>query len=248
MVGRKHDWDYALRIRGTTPRAVPLARLGEYLKAYAALLGDANSPTYAGVVNGSALLRASVEPDRKAQTRTRLLAVSAGVDDALLKANDTLAQMLAADGLSGAVEDRSGAVILEFRRPDLDPDAMEHVVQDVGIVDGVVVGLQGIDDTVHLRLLGGDGQSIKVTVRDLAQARQLAVHFRGEMLRVHLHGSWKRGPEGRWEPHAIYLDRFEELSDEPVGELLSRLSALPGNRWATMDAPHELLRRLRGDD
>ena len=123
MAARKHDWDYALRIRGTTPRAVPLARLGEYLKAYAALLGDANSPTYAGVVNGSALLRASVEPDRKAQTRTRLLAVSAGVDDALLKANDTLAQMLAADGLSGAVEDRSRAVILEFRRPDLEPES-----------------------------------------------------------------------------------------------------------------------------
>lgn len=59
MAGKRTDWDFALRIRGVTPRTLPMARLADYLKAWAVLLGDVNEPQFAGIVNGSAVLRAS---------------------------------------------------------------------------------------------------------------------------------------------------------------------------------------------
>ena len=250
MAGKKHDWDYALRIRGATPRSMPLARLGEYLKVYAALLGDDNEPKFAGVVKGSALLRASIASERKTATHRRLLLIrtAAAHDENLIRAHDQLADMLATDKASGGVEDRDGAVILEFTRRDVDLARPEHIVQDTGVIDGVVVSLVGIDDTVHLRLLDSENQSRKVTVRDINEARKLARYFRGGVLRVHVHGTWKRTGEGAWEPHALYLDRFEELGDEPASELLTELSALEGNRWSTMDDPQALLRRLKDND
>lgn len=248
MAGKRNEWDYALRIRGATPRGLSLSRLAEYLKAYASLLGDSNEPTFAGVVRGSALLRASVPHHRKLETKVRLITAKLDADEGLIRVVDSLAHMMSRDGFSGDIEDRQGAVILEFRRPTAAVELREQVIHDVGVIDGVVVGLVGIDDTVHVRLQSSDGQTSKVTVRDLAIARQLALHFRGDAIRAHVHGSWKRNSEGVWEPLALYLDRFDELSDEPAGEILSRLSSLPGNRWATMDDPDGLLRNIRSDD
>lgn len=249
MADRKSDWDYGLRIRGLTPRSMPLARVGEYLKAYASLLGDGNQPKYAGIVKGSALLRSSIPSECKSATRLRLLSARqpAAIDDGVARAVDLLADMLAADEAIGDLEDRQGAVILEFARRDVAPTP-EPIVQDTGVIDGVVVSLVGIDDTVHLRLLDSESRSHRVTVRDIGEARKLARYFRGEVLRIHVHGTWKRTHGGTWEPHALYLDHFEELGDELAGELLSQLSSLEGNRWATMEDPQALLRQLRGED
>lgn len=248
MAGKKDDWDYALRIRGVTPRAMSLTRLGEYMKAYAALLGQGNEPKFAGIVKGSVLLRASIPSERQTETRKRLLSVRVAANDDLMRAHDLLVDMLATDSVSGDIEDRNGVVVIEFSRRSLEPAQSEVIVQDTGIIDGVVVSLVGIDDTVHLRLLDSEQTSQKITVRDITEARKLARHFRGEVLRVHVHGTWKRTGEGRWEAHALYLDHFEELGGESATELLNVLSALEGNRWASMDDPQAELRRIRGDD
>lgn len=246
MTGKKDDWDYALRIRGATPRGLALARLGEYLRAYAELLGDAVEPHFAGVVKGSALLRASIPPEHKLNAQARLVLVKLDADDATIGVVDTLAKMLDRDGFIGGIEDRAGAVILEFPKRAKQAEPREYIVQDSGVIDGVVVGLVGVDDTVHVRLLDSTSKIHKVTVRGIAKAWSLATYFRGTTLRVHVHGTWKRTSEGVWEPHSLYLDRFEELDDEPASEILSRLSALPGNRWSTMEDPEALLRSLRG--
>lgn len=256
MADSRAHWDFALRIRGVTPRSVPMSRLAEYLKQFAALLGEGNEPRFAGITQGSARLRSAVPYQHRLETKIRLMAVGGKlIDDAPTESNDsaaraasTIAAMLEDDGVSGEVEERSGEVLLRFPRRVDRETPKEYVVQDVGVIDGVVVGLVGIDDTVHLRLQDSSGQTNKVTLRDLGLARELGKHFRGDMLRVHVHGTWKRTAEGRWEPHALYLDRYEELSDEPANAILSRLSALPGNRWTTMNDPDTLLRSLREDE
>jgi len=248
MAGKKDNWDYALRIRGATPRAMLLSRLGEYMRAYAALLGQGNEAKFAGIVKGSVLLRASVPSERQTETRLRLLSMRVAANDDLMRAHDQLADMLATDAVSGDVEDRNGVVVLELSHRKPETAQPEVIVQDTGIIDGVVVSLVGIDDTVHLRLLDSEQTSQKITVRDIAEARKLARHFRGEVLRVHVHGTWKRTGEGVWEPHTLYLDHFEELGGESASELLNELSALEGNRWASMDDPQGELRRIRGDD
>ena len=248
MATNGRTWDYALRLRGVSPSTVRLARLGEYMKRYAELLGDVNETLFAGVVRGSAVLRARVSPARKSETHVRLLAAKAGTDGPSVKARDVLAELLARDGVTASLEDPSGAVILEFKRSAPKSQQAEQIVHDVGVIDGVVVGLVGIDDTVHLKLLTSEGDTPSITVRDLAAARRIAPHFRGDVLRVHVHGTWRRNADGKWEPWVLYLDRVEELTNEPAAELLTRLALLPGNRWSTMADPQQLLRAIRSDD
>lgn len=256
-MSRKQDtWDYALRIHGVTPKTIPLGRLGEYLKAYAALIGTASQPAYAGVVRGSSRLRASIPVEHQVGTRARLLAMRheadhgtvAANDDSAIKARDSLAAMLAKDGWNGEIEDRDHNVILTFDKLRLPAYGVDRSMHDIGVIDGVVIALGGVDDTVHMRLLVRPGEVVSVTLRDMNDARKAARHFRGDTIRAHVHGTWKRSSEGRWEPHVLYLDRIEELSDEAGSDLLARLSALPGNRWSTMADPQTLLRALRSDD
>lgn len=246
MAGKRTDWDFALRIRGVTPRTLPMARLADYLKAWAVLLGDGNEPQFAGIVKGSAVLRASLPADSRLTTKVRLLSANAGTDESAVKSAAAIAEMMGRDRVHGEVQDRTGAVILEFR-PRERVALPEYVMHDTAVVDGVVISLVGADDTVHLRLQDSDGSVFKVTVRSLETARNLAQHFRGEVLRAYVHGTWTRTAEGSWQPNSLYLDRFDVLDDEPASAILSRLSALPGNRWATMESPDQLLRQLRGD-
>jgi hypothetical protein len=247
MAGKRNDWDYALRIRGVTPRLLPMGRLGEYIKAWAALLGEGNEPQFAGVVKGSAVLRAAVPLQSRLNTKIRLISARSGSDDGAARAASTISEMMQRDRVAGEVRDRAGALILEFRRANLaaasHPSAPLH---DVAVVDGVVTSMVGADDTVHLRLQDVGGITYKVTVRNLETARQLARHFRGEAVRAHVHGTWVRSADGQWQPHLLYLDRFELLDAEPTASILARLSALPGNRWATMDEPDKLLDEIRG--
>jgi hypothetical protein len=252
MAGKTDAWDYALRIRGVTPRGLLLSRLGEYMRAYAALLGEGNEPKFAGIVKGSAVLRASVPSEQRAPTRRRLLVVSSRSaatpeDLAAQRARDQIADMLQQDQSTGDVEDPTGAVILKFERRNPAADQREYIVHDTAVIDGVVVSLRGIDDTVHLQLLDSEKCTHNVVVRDIAEARKLARHFRGDKLRARVHGTWRRTPEGEWKPHNLYLDGFEELSDASAGEVLDALASLGGERWSTMDDPQLLVRQLRGD-
>lgn len=224
-----------------------MARLGEYLQAWAALLGDENKPHFAGIVKGSAVLRARVGGDAKLTTKVRLVAAREGVEDQSARAYEQLATMMVRDQCTGEVRDSAGAVILEFKRQPT-PEVRPVVMQDSATVDGVVISLAGADDTVHLRLQDADGAVYKVTLRNLETARALASHFRASPIRAHVHGSWSRDADGSWRAVSLYLDRFEELDDEPAASILSRLSALPGNRWAVMADADLALRELRGDE
>jgi hypothetical protein len=252
MAPKRIEWDFAFRIRGITRDSMPMGRLAEYIRVYAELLGDSNDPRFVGVVKGSALVRARVPVDRQLDTKIRLMSITGDVaradESSGRRAYATLAEMMATDGLSGDIEDRTGAIILKFERPRRVDAPKEYIVKDSGVLDGVLISLVGMDDTVHLRLQDVGGRTHKVTVRDIAMARRVATHFRDAPLRVHVHGTWKRTAEGKWEPYALYLDRFEELSDEPASAILSHLSGLPGNRWAAMEDPQAFLRDLRGSD
>jgi hypothetical protein len=240
------DWDYALRIRGVTPRTLSMFRLAEYLEEWAQLIGEENRPVFGGIVQGSAVLRASVPFDRKLEARSRIVTAKAGASPAAARAAERIERLMASDGARGQVEDRNGAVIYEFRKPVVEPLPTEHVVTDAGVIDGTVVGIVGIDDTVHVRLQEGSGSVSSVSVRDMQLARQLATHFRGEPIRVHVHGTWKRDGAGVWSPHSLYADRLDELDPRAAAAVLDELAAIPGNGWATMDDPEALWRSIRG--
>lgn len=244
---KKDSWDYALRLRGTDPSSIPMAKLAEYLKDWAGLLGEANTPVFRGIIKGSVVLRASVNADKKIDVRGRLLAAKTQSDSAAAKFIEKLNTAMARDALRGSVIDSSGSVVLEFNKqtkPEVAP--AEYIVPDNGTIDGVVVGIQGVDDTVHIRLQEANGAVFSLGLRDLAMARKFAAHFRGEPIRVQVHGTWKRTAAGVWEPHNLMVDSFDDLDQIDAKELMDRLRAIPNNGWADMKDPIGFWKDLRG--
>lgn len=246
-MSRQADWDLALRIRGLRPRDMSLARLAAYLEAWSALLGEGSAARFAGIRSGSTVLRAKLPGEDVAAAKSRLATSSALRPSDTTKAQDRVVKLLAEDQAEAKVEDREGAVILIFPRQTL-VEPQPTVVQDSAIVDGVVVGLAGQDETSHVRLLDANGEIHRVTVRNMVDARRLGHHFRSDPIRAHVHGTWIRTAEGAWEPHALYLDRFEELGQEPASEIFDSLAAVPGNRWKTLENADALLAALRSGE
>jgi len=73
----------------------------------------------------------------------------------------------------------------------------------------------------RLRLRDHGGIEHKVVLRDLAMARELASRFRAGLVRVHVHGTWRRTVEGKWEAHQVYADCIEELDDLSAKEVFA---------------------------
>jgi len=62
-------------------------------EAWAALLGEGNEPHFAGIVKGSAVLRASVPSSHRLATKVHLLSAQSGVDEHVTRSVMALADM-----------------------------------------------------------------------------------------------------------------------------------------------------------
>src|ERR1019366_5105086 len=188
-MGKGREWDYAFRIKGVTPRSIPMARMAEYMKEFAGLLGDEGRPVFAGMVGGSVVLRARETLSIPAKIITGRLR-AARVDRSAPGGSNyaRLNDMLANDGAEGIVIDREQHEIIELPgRSEVAVFLAEpppQIVSDVGTLDGVVVSIGGRDDTMHLQLQDFDGKVRLITVRSVELARRLAPHFRGDAIRV----------------------------------------------------------------
>jgi hypothetical protein len=245
MATRK-DWDYALILKGTIPSKLPMAKLAEYLRDWAGLLGEGNNPVFKGIVRGSVELRSKVEETRKTEAKVRLLQAKTQPDSAAARYVESLNRAMLRDSLSGRVENQQGDVILELnqaKKRDVQP---EYVIPDTGTLDGVVVSIGGIDDTVHVRIQEASGAVWSVALRDMQVARRFAACFRGDPIRVMVRGTWKRTADGLWEPHNLFADDFEELDGSSARSVMDALREIPGNGWSEMDDPVAFWKDLRG--
>lgn len=250
IMGKAKEWDFALKIRGITPRGLPLARMAEYLKEFASLLGEEGKPVFAGIVAGSVIIRArettSVPP---ALIRTRMKLARSDREAPGGRNYARLNELMAGDAASGIVLDRDENTVIELPgRQVAAPAPREYTMFDTGFIDGVVVGITGVDETVHIRIQELSGATHSIDLRDLSRAREVAQHFRAGTLRVHVHGTWKRLADGSWVPFAVHFDRFEILDEGSAREVFDALAAIPGNGWADVADPDDLWRSMRAND
>lgn len=232
-MGTRVEWDFALELSGITPDDLPMALLADYLRQWAELIGVAHQPVFKGVIKGSASLRSQVHPLERTNTQVRLR--NAANDDKVRPLLETLEGMLARDGLRRArIIDRDRHV-LQVVVPTPAAPADTLVVTDAGEIDGRVYRLSGKDESTSVGLIeDGTGRTISVETNSDSLARQFAAHFKGAILRVRVHGTWTRHPDGRWEPKRLTADRFDVLDDAPLIDTLRALQDMPGNRWAGM--------------
>lgn len=210
----------------------------EYVREFSALLGNEADVRFAGLVKGSAILRAYVLAPVAQAVEVRLLQARTVSESPAAEQAKRVSNILGRDGFRAELLDRKKNKILEFHGAvAVNRSLEEFVVQDSGTVDGVVVGIEGADDTVHVRLRDINDVEARVIVRDMSVARELARRFRDQPVRMHVHGTWKRDPIGTWSPHRLYADSFEDMDNATALEIFERLRKIPGNGWADVDDP-----------
>ena len=223
-----------------------MGKFGESVRELSILLGDEPDIRFAGLVKGSAVLRAFVPAQAEQAVQVRLLQAKTVLESEPAEQVQKMGRLLGRDGLRAELLDRNSLKVLEFKGIEAANDStQEVVVHDTGTVDGIVVGIEGADDTVHVRLRDINGTESRIILRDISQAQELARRFRGQIVRVHVHGTWKRMPDGIWAPNRLYADRFEDLDETPALEVFERLRAIPGNGWAEVEEPMNAWRGLR---
>lgn len=244
---RAPDWTYMLRILGTSPRTLPMDRLAEYLAEFAALLGAENEPVFAGMVNASAGLKARLPARRRASAWKRLQEAKyrpASRPGCHLRKIEAL---LGEDAFGPAeLKDSADNVIYLFQ-PTKQADVLTARIQQEGEVDGVVTGMVGADDTMHLYLRDATSRDYRLVVRNEDLARRLLSHFRVGSVRVRVHGHWVRTEDG-WMPESgkCTVDAFDVLDETPLSDVLALATGHPQNGWAQMEDPAAAWRALRG--
>lgn len=246
MSKKRNEWDYSLHIKGVTKDSLGLLRLAEYLKAFAQLLGEDAKPKFAGIVNGSAVLRARDDGDQPEKTRMRI-STAAQLKDAPGHAYYAqIERMMAENSARGEILDKNKVVLLRFETAAANDDPRDVIIHDESELDGIIVGITGSDDTAHVKLQIAPKIIYNISVRDMGLAKKLATKFRGETIRLHVHGTWKRKFDGTWLPHSLYADKIEDLDQRSVDEVLKEMLSIPNNGWSEMKDSIGYWKDIRG--
>lgn len=238
-----------LRIMGRNPDRIPMERLGEYIQEFAKLLGSENHPTFKGIKKASTGLKAYIPAERVHHAHARLVKAktATSTSNQASKSLFRIEEMLGADAISKAqLLSAANDVIYDFHCPAPQIETLVKVSQQ-GSVDGIVVGIQGVDDTSHVRLLDSLGRILNLVVKDSLLARNLATHFKGSQVRLNVSGTWVRTDDG-WIPESgkCHVEDFQSLEDSALRAIFDDLLKIPNNGWSIMNDPLTEWASLRG--
>lgn len=113
-------------------------------------------------------------------------------------------------------------------------------------VEGQLVRIGGKDKSIHAQLRDG------ATFYNCQMTRGLAMemcHFLfGPTIRVTGQAKWQRDRDGDWQLQAFFANKFEEMDDAPLAEVVRTLRGVEGNGWSQIEAPLAELNRLSHED
>lgn len=240
-------WTYMLRIPHRNPSQIRMDRLAEYMREFAQLLGVENQPVFAGIKNASVGLRAKVPAKHRNSAWKRVQAAKSLPDSKPARHLHKIESMLGEDAFSSAeLKDNSDKVVYLFQ-PKEQTNMYSASIKQHGEIDGVVTGIVGADDTMHLHVRDALSRDLRLVVKDEALARDLLTHFRHGHVRLRVHGVWVRTEDG-WIPETsrCTVDGYELLDETPACEVFERLASAPGNGWCELPDPMGAWRELRG--
>jgi hypothetical protein len=209
--------EYRFKIEAYSPATIPMLRLSEYMQALAQLLGESAHVHFRRVSAGSTILVHTIEREAVPKVRDRIAKVRHGQGPSeAVRAYKAANRLLREDNATGAL--RNGSVTLKF--PGRSESREEFVsVRQAGFVDGIVIGVRGRDESVHITLQIEDRQ-VSGCYTNRTIAKQLGARF-FEPVRLHGRGRWHRDGDGNWELDEFKVDSFETLSDDALTAALS---------------------------
>lgn len=237
---------YDFKIDAWAPETLPLSRLGDYASELARLFGSESHVHLLKVRRGSAVAELAVSEAANPQI-SRRLALLGGPDAAedAARSYRNLNQLLRDDRTSAVLRLKRGARVIAFPGVKT-PLAEEVVVHEPGTLDGVVIRVGGLDETVPVWLQGENREKLPCT-SSRSIAKELAQHLFGSPVRVSGLGKWRRDAARSWELQHFTIKSWELLDDTSLVEAVAQLREVPGNEWNELDNPQAEWRRLRGE-
>ena len=245
---KKSPPTYTLRILKGKPSTLPMDRLGEYLCKFADLLGKENSPVFKQIKNKSIGIVAAIKESNVQDVQVRILTAKAKPESKAGRALAGLNSLLSEDRVETAeLLDTNSNVAYIFKKELEVSESTPRVYMD-GSVDGVVLGIMGRDETMHLHLEDHLGRDLRLLVRSETLARELLVHFRSKPIRLNVEGYWVRRDDG-WVPETskCRIQSFVQLDDAPASEIFKQFASVSKNGWLDISDPISFLKELRGD-
>ena len=236
-----------LRIMQRNPERIPMDRLGDYIREFAELLGTENQPRFKGIKKASTGLKAAIPAERQHNAHARIVEAKGNYNSKPGRHLKTIEDMLGQDKIKQAqLLDATDNVVYLIQSHIEDLKREEKLYQQ-GSVDGVVTGLVGADDTMHLHLRDNSNRDLKLVVRDENMARNLLSHFRNGIVRLQVHGTWQRTETG-WIPDSnkCTVDSFETLEDIPLHDIFADLATVKNNGWTLLEDPIATWESIRG--
>lgn len=217
--------EFRFRIDAYTPKTLPMARLAEYMAELATLLGQPDNVHFLRVAEGSAALVSWVEHEAIPKVRERTTGVRR--DDApseAMRSYKRLNTFLREDNTKAVLHEKgSRTAVLKFPGKD-QPVEQFGAVRQQGSIDGLVRGVKGTDDTIHITLVSEDHPISRIHTNP-ETAKRLAKHW-DEMVRLFGLGKWRRNSEGVWALEEFRVREFVALDNTPLSEALEKIRAV----------------------
>jgi hypothetical protein len=231
-------------IEGTTPHALPMARLAKYLAELSVLFGNKHHVHFLRVETGSVpcVIEVDQEYEERIFRRVRKAMLKRGPRDAV-KANSSLRVMLKEDDFWAELKQENGDVVASYPLiKDKKQETFGPFWQE-GSIAGMVVRLGGIDETLPVHLIYEGRQYICNASRETV--KKLGPYIWGNPIMAHGKGKWYRNEQGIWEMLFFDIESFEELDATTLSEAVTRLRAIPNNELVSLKDPLAEMEKIR---
>lgn len=239
---RKHR-DYKFQIDAFTPETIPMARLSEYLRDLATMLGQEKSVHFLRLEPGSTVpvVRVEWEAEPKVRDRVRLVKNKEAPDEAMKAAKD-IDKRLAEDNARGVLVDPTGAEIIKFPGRDNLTKMVYGPINQPGYFQGVPIKVGGENDPVPLHLEDGKNKYIVWVKRSLA--KEIAPLIFTSVIRVDGVGRWIRHGDGEWELLIFHAHSYRLVHDGDIRSDAAHLQQIDAE-WKKLDDPIGELNSIR---
>lgn len=235
--------EYRFRIDAYSPETIPMARLAQYMAGLADLLGEQSNVHFRRLTKGSTILNARIDREATPKVRDRVAGVRSGDGPTEpMRAYNTINKLLRDDNAVGILRDAAPrGIVVRFPGREIAEEKFAAIRQQ-GSIDGIVTGIRGKDDTIHITL-NSEGQLLSGCETNRAIAKQLGAKI-FEPVRLFGRGRWSRDADGVWTLLSFKIESFETLQDIPLTSALSQLREI-ATEW-TDDSFGELNEMRRG--
>lgn len=239
--GQTRGAEYRLKIDAYSPETMPMARLAQYMSEFAALLGERDAVHFHRLTRGSTVLNAKIDREAAPKVRDRIESVRVGeATGEPMRAFATINKLLRDDNAVGILKStHTKGIVIRFPGREAAEEKFASIRQQ-GSIDGIVTGVRGRDDTIHITIQS-EGRQISGCEASRTIAKQLGAKL-FEPVRLFGRGKWSRDADGVWTLLYFKIENFEALRDETLTDALIDLRSIP-TEWG--DDAYSLLDMIR---